>query len=143
MDNKCKDPVFGDMIYKHRWQKIETIKMFEREWNITVVAKAYSNKPISVEQQNSYESYKNNEDKTMQRLSAKIAEYVELFSSELESEGIKVLSLKDLSKVVKPKTLLFRQDGTAIMLLDFVLDEEHGIGIDLDSLEIGNQDLFL
>ena len=143
MDNKCKDPVFGDMIYKHRWQKTETIKMFEREWNITVVAKAYSNKPISVEQQNSYESYKNNEDKTMQRLSAKIAEYVKLFSSELESEGIKVLSLKDLSKVVKPKTLLFSQDGTAIMLLDFVLDEEHGIGIDLDSLEIGNQDLFL
>lgn len=143
MDNKCKDPVFGDMIYNHRWQKTETIKMFEREWNIAVVAKAYSNKPISVEQQNSYESYKNNEDKTMQRLSAKIAEYVKLFSSELESEGIKVLSLKDLSKVVKPKTLLFRQDGTAIMLLDFVLDEEHGIGIDLDSLEIGNQDLFL
>ena len=62
---------------------------------------------------------------------------------DLEAEGIKATSFKDLSKVVKPKTLLFRQDGTAIMLLDFVLDEEHGIGIDLASLEIGSQDLFL
>ena len=143
MDNKCKDPAFGDMVYKHRWQKTETIKMFESEWDITIVAKAYSNKPISVEQQISYESYKKNEEKTLQRLSAKIAEYVEEFSSELEAEGIKVTSFKDLSKVVKPKTLMFRQDGTAIMLLDFVLDEEHGIGIDLTSLEIGSQDLFL
>lgn len=143
MDNKCKDPVFGDMIYKHRWQKTETIKMFEREWDITVAAKAYSNKPISVEQQISYESYKNNEEKTIRRLSVKIAEYVESFSSELEAEGIKVYSFKDLSKAVKPKTLLFRQDGTAVMLLDFVPDEEHGIGVDLASLEIGSQDLFL
>lgn len=40
MEATCKDIVFGEMSYKHRWYKQQTISMFGKEWTITVAAKA-------------------------------------------------------------------------------------------------------
>lgn len=39
---KCNDAVFGEMTYRHRWYKEQEISIFGQTWNITVVAKAYS-----------------------------------------------------------------------------------------------------
>ena len=50
----------------------------------------------------------------------------------------------DLAAIVKPRTLLFKQDGTALVLLDCPWDEEHGLAVQLiPEFAIGSQDVFL
>lgn len=50
----------------------------------------------------------------------------------------------ELAQMVTPKTLLFKQDGTTLMLLDCVWDEEGGIAVKLaPQVAIGPQDIFL
>ena len=61
MNRIINDPKFGEMIYKHRWQKNEKIAFLDKEVEITIVAKAYSNSPITENQQNSYIYFKQNE----------------------------------------------------------------------------------
>ena len=51
---------------------------------------------------------------------------------------------KDLPQVVTPKTLLIKQDGTVILLLECEWNEEDGIAVELiPELSAGSQDLFL
>ena len=53
-------------------------------------------------------------------------------------------SKEDLSQVVTPKTILFKQDGMAVLLLDCVWDAENGVGVKfIPEVSIGIQDLFL
>ena len=50
----------------------------------------------------------------------------------------------DLAQIVTPKTLLFKQDGTTVMLFDCVWDVESGIGVKvIPEVSIGSQDIFL
>lgn len=140
MDMKCNDHVFGDMIYKHRWQKTETINIFGKNFDIAIAAKAYSKKPITKEQQDSYKNFKKNELNILNKVSLKITEYI---NSNKENISINDTNL-ELSKLLTPKTLLFKQEGDAILLFDCVWDIEHGIGINITSnFEIGSQDIFL
>ena len=44
MEVICNDPNFGKMKYKHRWYKTETVPFFNKEWQVTIAAKAYSGK---------------------------------------------------------------------------------------------------
>lgn len=142
MEKKCKDLIFGEMIYKHIWQKAETINMFGKNFNIVIAAKAYSEKPITKEQQDNYKNFKKNETKILDEVSAKMNEYInsnkEWILNNLDN-NIKL----DLLKLLTPKTLLFNQNGDTILLFDCVWDE-HGIGIDITSgYKIGSQDIFL
>lgn len=140
MDKKCKDPIFGEMIYKHRWQKMEAINMFGKNFNIVIAAKAYSEKPISKEQQKSYNNFKENESKILNKLELKITEYI---NSNKEDFSINYSKL-DLPKLLTPRTLLFKQNGETIFLFDCFWDIEHGIGVNITSnFEIGSQDIFL
>ena len=51
---------------------------------------------------------------------------------------------EDIAQIVTPKTLLFKQDGTTIMLFDCVWDIEGGFGIKIiPDIQIGTQDVFL
>ena len=138
MDKKCKDPIFGEMTYKHIWQKTETINMFGKKFDVTISASAYSEKPITKEQQDSYKNFKENELKILNKLELKITEYINS-----NKEDISVNS-QDLSELLTPQILLFNQDGETIFLFDCVWDIEHGIGVNITSdYEIGSQDMFL
>lgn len=140
MDMKCNDPVFGEMIYKHRWQKSETINMFGKNFDIVIAAKAYSEKPITKEQQDSYKNFKKNELKILNEVSLKITEYINSNKEDILINDTKL----ELPKLLTPKTLLFKQEGDAILLFDCVWDIEHGIGVNITSnFEIGSQDIFL
>lgn len=139
MDNKCKDPIFGEMIYKHRWQKIETINMFDKNFDIVIAAKSYSGKPITYEQQNSYNFFKKNEIEILNKVSLKITEYINSNKEFILDNNVRL----DLHELLTPKTLLFKQDGSTILLFDCIWDE-HGMGINITSnFEIGIQDIFL
>lgn len=134
------------MTYKHRWIKNSTISLFGTEWSISVVAKAYSQKPISQQQQDSYFRFQNE----MQEMSNIISEtLITYINNNYETFAINQAAVKrvdnvsDLPMFVKPKTLLFLQDGTLLVLFDCIWDD-HGIAVQLlPDIQVGGQDLFL
>ena len=147
METLCNDVVFGVMQYKHRWIKKQTISAFGKVWEVTVAAKAYSGKPITKEQQEAYKKFSENESAEIATIEQTILAYVNDNIKELSIEWIgarKISSTTDLAQVVTPKTILFKQDGTTIMLLECVWDIEAGLAVKLyPEIEIGSQDLFL
>ena len=114
---KCNDTVFGEMTYKHRWYKEQEISIFGKIWNITVVAKAYSGKTITNKQQDSYTKFIENEGKYTETIENELKNYVNnnlLELAENWTAARRIDSKEDLSQVVTPKTILFKQDGMAV-----------------------------
>lgn len=120
---------------------------FWKEWEVTVAAKAYSGKPITKEQQDAYTRFTENEIAEIATIENTILAYVNDNIKELSAEWVgarKISVISDLAQVVTPKTILFKQDGTTIMLLDCAWDVEAGLAVKLyPELKIGSQDLFL
>lgn len=147
MEATCNDAVFGEMSYKHRWYKQQKIYMFGKEWDITVAAKAYSGKPITEDEQNAYKNFKENEAKMVTIIGEQLKQYVNGNIQDLATYWMGARSVNqivELAQMATPKTLLFKQDGTTVMLLDCVWDEESGIAVKLaPEVAIGSQDLFL
>ena len=121
--------------------------MFGKNIEITVAAKAYTDKPITEEQRKSYTEFFNNERNYICTISNEIKKYVNEHLYPLAEDWPGAKTIKDISElgqIVSPKTLIFKQDGTAIMLLDCVLDVENGIGVKIiPKFAIGPQDIFL
>lgn len=144
---RCNDIVFGEMCYKHRWYKKQYINIFGKEWEITIAAKAYSGKAITEDQRRSYLKFMENEKRYMKDIGEELKAYVNANLQELAAYWAKakmVEKIEDLSQMVTPKTLLFKQDGSVVMLLDCVWNMENGIGVKLiPELVTGVQDLFL
>lgn len=147
MEVSYKDSAFGEMTYKHRWYKRQLISLFGKKWNITIAAKAYSRKPITEAQQNSYMNFWKNKDEMANIIAEKLREYINTNIQELAAYWVgarTVNSIKELTQMTTPKTLLFKQDGATIMLLDCVWDEDHGVAVKLTpNVAVGSQDLFL
>ncbi len=76
METICKDRVFGEMTYKHRWYKQQSVTMFGKSWNIKVVAKAYSGKRITEEQRRAYRIFSEKEEEVLKRVGEKLKSYV-------------------------------------------------------------------
>lgn len=147
MEATCKDSVFGEMSYSHRWYKKQTISMFGKDWTITVAAKAYSGKPITEEQKKAYALFMKNEKEMIDSIGDQLKSYVRENLSSLAEYWISaraIVNISELAQMVAPKTLLFKQDGTIIMLLDCVWDIEGGMAVKLTpNVAVGSQDLFL
>ena len=146
-ETKCNDAVFGEMSYKHRWYKKENIELFGISWEMTIVAKAYKGKAITEEQQKSYSLFIEKEKKYVDLIAETIKNYVNTNVQELAEVWVsarKIEDTGDIAQIVTPKTLLFKQDGTTVMLFDCVWDIESGIGVKIiPELAIGSQDIFI
>lgn len=143
METICHDAVFGTMTYKHRWMKKETLTLLGKEWTITVAAEAYLKEPITQEERNSYQNFMEN----MASMTAKVEQQLRMYVSEnlteLREDDPNV-EIDKLEECVTPKTLLFEQDGTTLLLLECTWDIENGIAVKLlPEIAIGAQDLFL
>lgn len=147
MDVTCVDSVFGEMTYKHRWFKKERVGLFGQTWDLTIAAKAYSGKPITDAQRSSYTDFHTNEKEYATQTAKLIMQYIndncEKFSPTWFGAR-KVSSEVELSEIVVPRTMLFKPDGTTLILLDCPWDEEHGLAVQLSpEYAVGSQDLFL
>lgn len=132
------DSAFGNMEYKHRWIKKETITFFEKKCEVTIAAKAYNEKPITDEQRKSYKKFKFEISELSEKAKSEVISYIS------KNENKIILNDIELNNIIKLKTVLFIQDGTTILLCESSLDEENGIGIQLyPCLQVGPQDLFL
>lgn len=146
MNVMINDAVFGEMTYTHRWSKKESFSFFGKNWDITVVAKAFSGKPISDEQRASYQWLKENLAQTDEMLYEIVSRYINDNCQQFAvywSGARMVNTPSDLAQIIELKTILIKQDGTLLILSDCPWDE-HGIAIQLKpTTEIGPQDMFL
>lgn len=147
MNATCIDAVFGEMTYKHRWFKQQNIKIFSKEWTIIVAANAYSGKPITETEQDSYKRYMENEEKTIALIEEQLKQYINGNLTELSEYWMgarKVERADNLASILTPHTLLFAQDGTTVMLFDCVWDIENGIAVRISpEMKVGSPDCFL
>lgn len=147
MNATCIDVVFGEMTYKHRWFKEQSIKIFAKEWAIIVAAKAYSGKPITEAEQNSYKRYMDNEENTITLIEEQLKQYINGNLSDLSEYWMgarRVESAGDLASILTPRTLLFTQDGTSVMLFDCAWDIENGVAVRISpEMTVGSPDCFL
>ena len=147
MDTKCMDDVFGEMTYKHRWVKNEVETFFGKKYTLQIVAKAYSGKPITDEQRITYKKYWKEKDRFKEILSNELMRYINDNILELAEHWVgarRVDKIEDLSAVVTPKTLLIKQDGSMLFLLECAWDIENGVAVKIyPDIAIGSQDLFL
>ena len=127
--------VFGKMEYKHGWTKFQDITFFKKPYKIRISAQAYSGKDITPEQQKSYSKFIKNENKYINIIVCKIKEYIDENIDE---------PVSDVSSLIEPKTLLFKDNGDVIMLFDCKWDIEHGFAVQIiPKIAMGVQDLFL
>lgn len=147
MNNYVDDPVFGHMEYHHRWYKTDEYEIFGKKWRLSVVAKAYLGKSITEAEKDSYKKFQENKQTTLASLSQKVIDYINNNLEELRlnwptAKGIQNIS--ELSTVVMPTSLLFKQDGTTLMLFECVWDSDAGFAVQIyPDWEMGRQDLFL
>ena len=141
------DPVFGHMEYRHRWFKTDEYEMFGKKWTLTVAAKAYSGKPITDAERASYQKFQENQQETLALLSQKVTDYINNNLEELRFNwpaAKKVQDVSALSAIIMPTSLLFKQDGTTLMLFECVWDSDAGFAVQIyPDWEMGRQDLFL
>lgn len=146
MDVKVIDTVFGEMTYRHRWYKEITLSIFAKEWKVTLAAKAYLEKPITNEQRVSYSAFLQKKQKYIDIIEKLVMEYINDNCEELAETWMgarNIGSTEELNQIVVPKTLLIKQDGTTLLLLDCPWDE-HGLAVQfIPETSIGSQDSYL
>lgn len=147
MENICNDSVFGEMTYRHSWNKKGNISMFGKTWDIIISVKAYSGKPITECEQEAYKDFLKNETDIVNVMTEQLKKYINdnlLDLSEYWPGARSVDQVEELAQMVTPKTLLFKQDGTTIMLFDCVWDIDNGLAIQITpEIAIGLQETFL
>lgn len=147
MDTKCIDAVFGEMTYKHRWVKEDKEVFFGKEEEIKIVAKAYSGKPITDEQRDAYSRYLSNNDEIKRTVEDQLMGYINNNIEELAEYWVgarKIEKIEELANVVSVKTVLFKQDGTTLILMECAWDVENGVAVKVyPDVAVGSQDLFL
>ena len=145
----CDNKIFGVMKYDYEWEKvdIDEIKLFGKEYNITIIAEAFPGEEISKEQEESYLKIKENEKSYIETIENELKKYVNENLEDLATYWVvarKIINITDLAKVVEPKSILFQQDGTIVFLAECEWDIENGIAVKLyPEVEVGPQDVFI
>lgn len=134
------DPTFGCMEYKHSWVRESEVEWWEDNVNkVKITAHAYTGDGISDAQRNAFVEY----EKTIKEVICSSLKNLTSFIK--DNYGI-AYSEKDLFDVLKPKTVLFQQDGSWGVLFDADFDIENGISLykeNTGDFKVGVQDDFL
>ena len=132
--------VFGKMYFNHGWKKKQSITLFNKSYTVNISASAYTNEVITEEQEKSYSIFMNKQNKLLNKAELELKKYINKNIDNIP----KINDIEEISNYVFPKTILFKKDGSIIILLDCDWDIEHGIGIKIyPKFSIGIQDIFL
>lgn len=147
MEKVCTDPVFGTMIYQHQWYKHEPRVLLGKKYDLKIVAQAYRGNAITDEERNGYHYIKEHWNALQEDIWKALSDYMSDNVQDISPycpEIQQVSTQEDFTKLVMPKTLLCQLDGSVILLLDCIWDEENGIGVQLyPHIEVADQDSFL
>ncbi len=144
MSEIVKDPVFGEMKYKHGWIKKENITLIDKEYNLNIIASAYTGDQVCDAQRDAYAAFKGKLDKISHRMPGMIEEYVESHKAEIAEHFPRIGEPADAIKYVKPVSVMFARDGKTVIMCNVAWDEENGIGIEVaPEYKVDLQDAFL
>ena len=144
MNKMIKDSVFGEMEYKHRWIKKEKISLMDNDYNLNIIASAYTGDQICDEQRDAYIAFKGNLDIVSRKIPGMIEEYVEAHKDEITEHFQEIENPGDAIKLVRPVSILFARDGKTVIMCNVDWDEENGIGIEVaPEYKVDLQDAFL
>jgi len=155
-----KDELFGTIIFEDLWKGETNITMFGRSENATLYINGEENNEITSNQREAFLNFQSNMDKIMSEAEASIFKYYQSIcedyramttSDEADIVAPKISSERELSRLVKPTSLLIRydfEDGIRRVgvLCDCTWEPEHGLGISIENekiIEIGFQDIVL
>ena len=145
--NAINNRVFGVMQYDYQFEKFERINIFKKEYDISIIAEAFTDEKISEEQEKSYSKFKENKKSYIETIENKLKDYINENIEDLAIYWVgarKIINITDLAKVVEPKSILFQQDGTIVFLAECEWDIENGIAVKLyPEVEVGPQDVFI
>lgn len=144
MSEKIVDSVFGEMEYKHRWIKKESVFLMDKEYNINIIASAYTGDQICDKQREAYKAFKGKLDKISKRMPGMIEEYVEIHKNDIAEHFPEIGSPEEAVKFIKPVSVMFDRDGMTVIMCNVAWDEENGIGIEVaPEYKVDLQDAFL
>lgn len=144
MSETIKDPFFGEMEYKHRWIKKEKITLMDKNYNLNIIALAYTGDQICDEQREAYKIFKGKLDEISHRMPGMIEEYVEVHKDEIAEHFLKIGDPEEAVKFVKPVSVMFARNGKTVIMCNVDWDEENGIGIEVaPEYKVDVQDAFL
>lgn len=150
--DKIVDFVFGEMEYDHSWVKKENVSLFGKNYDIRIVAEAYTGQDILDIQREAYERYKKEYLDYIARIPEILLNYYinnyESISSEVdipEKINLENINKDIIVKLIRVKTVYFDRTGQYGWLCDCAWDDEHGISIILseEELFIAEQDYLL
>lgn len=141
------DSIFGKMVYKHGWVKTDSISFWGKRQSVIIAAKAYQNRPITKEEQDSYQWFQENIEEISQRSAKEIILYVNRNYKNWKMEWPEAHGfhdVNDVAGVIHLTKILFQRDGTILLLCEVPWDEENGMAVKVyPSFAVGPQDLFL
>jgi acid stress-induced BolA-like protein IbaG/YrbA len=129
------DLVFGQMEYNHSWLKKEIVNFFGDNYEVVIIAKAYTGDSILQSQQENYATY-------LEILSNKQTEIEALLLNYCSHDLNASLPLNQCLTI---KTILFERDGSWCILFDseFAIEEGVGLYFSKENIQVGRQDDFL
>ena len=131
--------LFGKMSRnKNGWSKLDIITLFETDYDVMITAQTYENELINSAQEESYKYFKRNIRFISNRIERLICDYVN------KNELANYYSRADFNNDIIPTEVIFKQDGSVVILFDVIWDKEHGIAVRVyPDYNIGSQDMFL
>jgi hypothetical protein len=141
--DSLKDSIFGDMVFKHGWNKEEKINFWNKEMVLKISAAAYTGEGIDEIQRKNYKDFIDNKMDISQKSLQAVRQYVEDNREDIEMYVQTDTSLDNVRELVSPKKVLFKKDGSYGILCDCKWDIEHGLVIKLPEYKVGPQDIFL
>ena len=113
-----KDKTLGSLYYDNAWKKHIKIDVDEERYSVTVIMESYSEEPVTDIQREAFKDYKRHQDMFTCMLSSVLLEfyksnYKKITKNTKVARGYsyKHINKENIMKLVKPQSLLIRQDG--------------------------------
>ena len=137
------DSVFGKMEYDHCWQKKDNINIFGKEYNIYIIANAYTDQSISNAQRKSYKWFCKSSNWNNGAIENILKEYLKNYFNFSQDNCDKIFK-ENIDDMFTITSVLIQQNGDVLLLFEFALDKEVGLAVQIyPKLSVGSQDLFL
>ena len=147
-----QDPAFGLMTFKtFGWEKEDTLEIWGRIFNITIVAHDGDYEGITAEQQEAYLSIKDSFPKIIEDNFMMIVEFCKILAEDYEGEDddddkdYGDLAIEDVTSSLELTDIMFKEDGSWGILMECIYEEEHGVALYFEDgeMQIGQQNEFL
>jgi len=154
-----RDEVVGELTFRDGWERQDSIRLFDKVHDITVVFEGEPGERIDDSQRKAYSAFDSDRDVCFRRAEQALLEYYQGISAEVRMRlgetadqlAPLVAVVADLSSIMTPThvsfPLDFPDDGRVMgLILDCTWDPGRGVGVRLVDervREVGTQDVIL